>query len=110
MSPHLPPVAPAVTAELVEALTPRLRKRLDAGVAKLAGRPVVVDGDTVRIAVDDDTDLVLHAPGGVVTSADAISCGCLLAPACLHRAAAASAAPVAESGSGADSGTEAEAN
>ncbi|MFF3372503.1 hypothetical protein ACFYXF_06030 [Streptomyces sp. NPDC002680] len=104
MSPHLPPVTPAVTAELVEALTPRLRKRLDAGIAKLAGRPVVVDGDTVRIAVDDDTDLVLHAPGGVVTSADAIHCGCLLAPACLHRAAAASTAPVAESEPGSDSG------
>ncbi|MFJ8109283.1 hypothetical protein [Streptomyces sp. NPDC096132] len=94
--PGLPPVAPSVTAELVEALSPRLRKRLDAGVAKLAARPVVRDGDTVRIAVDDDTDLELHAPGGSVTSADAIRCGCLLAPDCLHRAAAASAAPVAE--------------
>ncbi|MER5427888.1 hypothetical protein [Streptomyces sp. NPDC002588] len=92
----LPPVAPSVTAELVEALSPRLRKRLDAGVAKLAARPTVRDGDTVRIAVDDDTDLELHAPGGAVTSAAAIRCGCLLAPDCLHRAAAASAAPVAE--------------
>ncbi|WP_406010441.1 hypothetical protein OG440_33255 [Streptomyces sp. NBC_00637] len=92
----LPPVAPSVTAELVEALSPRLRKRLDAGVAKLTARPAVREGDTVRIAVDDDTDLELHAPGGSVTSADAIRCGCLLAPDCLHRAAAASAAPVAE--------------
>ncbi|MGC0381178.1 hypothetical protein [Streptomyces sp. SAI-129] len=96
MSPLLPPVDPSVTAQLVAALTPRLRKRLDAGVAKVAGRPVVRDGDLVRIAVDDDTDLELHAPGGVVTSAEAIRCGCLLAPDCLHRAAAASAAPVAE--------------
>lgn len=94
--PGLPPVVPSVTAELVEALSPRLRKRLDAGVAKLAARPAVRDGDTVRIAVDDDTDLELHAPGGMVTSADAIRCGCLLAPDCLHRAAAASAAPVAD--------------
>ncbi|MFJ9019639.1 hypothetical protein ACIRPU_06575 [Streptomyces sp. NPDC102259] len=92
----LPPVAPSVTAELVEALSPRLRKRLDAGIAKLTARPVVREGDTARIAVDDDTDLELHAPGGAVTSADAIRCGCLLAPDCLHRAAAASAAPVAE--------------
>ncbi|OQR64061.1 hypothetical protein B6E66_10835 [Streptomyces maremycinicus] len=92
----LPPVAPSVTAELVEALSPRLRKRLDAGVAKLAARPVVREGDTVRIAVDDDTDLVLDATGGAVTRADAIRCGCLLAPDYLHRAAAASAAPVAE--------------
>ncbi|MGW0943158.1 hypothetical protein ACWD4O_11465 [Streptomyces sp. NPDC002623] len=97
MSPDLlPPVAPAVTAELVEALSPRLRKRLDAGIAKLAARPVVREGDTVRIAVDDDTDLELHAPGGTVTDANAIRCGCLLAPDCLHRAAAASAAPVAD--------------
>ncbi|MGW3320755.1 hypothetical protein ACWDOG_35155, partial [Streptomyces fungicidicus] len=87
MSPDLPPVVPSVTAELVGALPPRLRKRLDAGVTKLVARPAVRDGDTVRIAVDDDTDLVLHAPGGAVTRADAIRCGCLLAPDCLHRAA-----------------------
>ncbi|MGC9497228.1 hypothetical protein [Streptomyces sp. WG7] len=96
MNPQLPPVAPSVTAELVAALTPRLRKRLDAGVAKVAARPTVRAGDVVRITVDDDTDLELHAPGGVVTSAGAIRCGCLLAPGCLHRAAAASAAPVAD--------------
>ncbi|MER6671622.1 hypothetical protein [Streptomyces sp. NPDC000983] len=95
MSPGLPPVTPDVTADLVGALSPRLRKRLDSGVAKLSGRPVVVDGDTVRVAVDDDTDLTLHAPGGVVTTPEAIHCGCLLAPDCLHRAAVASAAPVA---------------
>ncbi|MER6624370.1 hypothetical protein [Streptomyces sp. NPDC000931] len=96
MSPDLPPVVPSVTAELVAALPPRLRKRLDAGVTKLLARPVVREGDTVRIAVDDETDVVLRAPGGTVTGADAIHCGCLLAPDCLHRAAAASAAPVAE--------------
>lgn len=96
MNPDLPPVVPAVTAELVGALSPRLRKRLDAGIAKLVARPVVRDGDTVRIAVDDETDVVLHAPGGTVSGVDAIRCGCLLAPDCLHRAAAASAAPVAE--------------
>ncbi|MFI2435393.1 hypothetical protein [Streptomyces sp. NPDC018693] len=96
MTAQLPPVAASVTAELVAALSPRLRKRLDTGVAKLTARPVAVDGDTVRIAVDDETELVLHAPGGAVTDPDAIRCGCLLAPDCLHRAAAASAAPVAE--------------
>ncbi|MFE6286609.1 hypothetical protein [Streptomyces sp. NPDC057877] len=96
MSPDLPPVAPSVTAELVAALSPRLRKRLDAGVAKLAARPVSREGDTVRIAVDDDTDVTLRVSGTAVTTADAIRCGCLLAPDCLHRAAAASAAPVAD--------------
>ncbi|MER6471257.1 hypothetical protein [Streptomyces collinus] len=92
----LPPVDPSVTAELVAALSPRLRKRLDAGIAKLADRPAVRDGDTVRIAVDDTIDVELHAPGGRVSSTDAVRCGCLLAPDCLHRAAAASAAPVAD--------------
>jgi len=109
MSPNLPPVVPSVTAELVEALPPRLRKRLDAGVTKLVARPVVRAGDTVRIAVDDETDVVLHAPGGAVTSADAIRCGCLLAPDCLHRAAAASAAPVADEAPAPDPAEAAEA-
>ncbi|MFI8089406.1 hypothetical protein ACIF9R_13980 [Streptomyces sp. NPDC086080] len=104
MSPDLPPVAPSVTAELVGALSPRLRKRLDAGVTKLLARPVTRDGATVRIAVDDETDVVLHAPGGAVTGADAIRCGCLLAPDCLHRAAAASAAPVADAAPAQDPG------
>ncbi|MEV0573249.1 hypothetical protein [Streptomyces sp. NPDC050392] len=93
---RLPPVAPEVTATLVEELSPRLRKRLDAMVTKLAARPTHRDGDTVTIAVDDDTELRLHAPGGVVATADGIVCGCLLAPACAHRAAAACAAPTAD--------------
>ncbi|MGW5652246.1 hypothetical protein [Streptomyces humi] len=97
MSTELPAVAPAVTADLVAALSPRLRKRLDAGVAKLADRPVVRDGDTVRVTVDDEGSVLeLHAPDGVVTDPAAVRCGCLLAPDCLHRAAAASAAPVAD--------------
>ncbi|MEV4947830.1 hypothetical protein [Streptomyces sp. NPDC053755] len=93
---QLPPVAPEVTATLVENLSPRLRKRLDAAVTKLGARPAHRDGDTVTIAVDDETALRLHAPGGVVVTADAITCGCLLAPACVHRAAAACAAPTAD--------------
>ncbi|WP_406456672.1 hypothetical protein OG782_31160 [Streptomyces sp. NBC_00876] len=93
---QLPPVAPEVTATLVEDLSPRLRKRLDAAVTKLGARPMHRDGDTVTIAVDDETELRLHAPGGVVATADAVACGCLLAPACVHRAAAACAAPVAD--------------
>ncbi|MFJ2738260.1 hypothetical protein ACIO3O_01190 [Streptomyces sp. NPDC087440] len=92
----LPPVAPEVTATLVENLSPRLRKRLDAAVTKLAARPIHRDGDTFTIAVDDDTELRLYAPGGAVTTVDALTCGCLLAPACVHRAAAACAAPVAD--------------
>lgn len=92
---RLPPVAPEVTATLVENLSPRLRKRLDAAVTKLGARTTRRDGDTVTIEVDDETELRLHAPGGVVATTDAITCGCLLAPACVHRAAAACAAPAA---------------
>ncbi|MGW0980998.1 hypothetical protein ACWD33_09185 [Streptomyces xiamenensis] len=92
----LPPVAPEVTAQLAHTLSPRLRKRLDAAAAKLAARPRTREGNTVRIAVDDDTTLELHAPTGTVAATDAIRCGCLLAPDCVHRAAVATAAPVAE--------------
>ncbi|MDJ1640592.1 hypothetical protein [Streptomyces pakalii] len=93
---QLPSVAPEVTATLVEGLSPRLRKRLDGAVTKLAARPAHRDGDTTRIEVDDETELRLHAPGGVVAKAEDIACGCLLAPACVHRAAVACAAPAAD--------------
>ncbi|MBK6044621.1 hypothetical protein [Streptomyces sp. MBT55] len=93
---QLPSVAPEVTATLVEGLSPRLRKRLDVAVTKLAARPTHRDGDTTTIEVDDETELRLHAPGGVVAKVEDITCGCLLAPACVHRAAAASAAPAAD--------------
>lgn len=93
---QLPPVAPEVTATLVEDLPPRLRKRLDAAVAKLGALPTHRAGDTVTIALDDETEVRLHATDGVVATADAVTCGCLLAPACVHRAAAACAAPMAD--------------
>ncbi|WP_424569058.1 hypothetical protein [Streptomyces sp. CH-036] len=93
---QLPPVAPEVTATLVEGLSPRLRKRLDAAVTKLAARPTHRDGDTTTIEVDDETELRLYAPGGVVAKVEEVTCGCLLAPACVHRAAAACAAPAAD--------------
>ena len=90
-----PAVSPDVVAEVVGGLSPRLRKRLDAAAAKLAERPPVRTGDDWRLELDEETGLVLHGPGGVVRSAADIRCGCLLAPACLHRAAAATAAPLA---------------
>ncbi|MZD06384.1 hypothetical protein GTW43_14950, partial [Streptomyces sp. SID5785] len=110
-TPALPPVLPGVTAEIVEALTPRLRKRLDAAAAKLADRPHTVDATTGvhRIAVDEETGVELHAPGGLVTAPEAVRCDCLLAPACVHRAAAVTLAPVGEgSVAGADAGPGAE--
>ncbi|MCG6495868.1 hypothetical protein [Kitasatospora sp. A2-31] len=83
-----PAVRPEVVAEVVAGLSARLQKRLDGAAAKLAGRPVERTGDDWRIAVDEETELVLHAPGGVVGEPAGVRCGCLLAPACVHRAAA----------------------
>lgn len=88
-------VRPDVAAAIVEALSPRLRKRLDAAVAKLRDRPATRDGDTWRIAVDDEAALTLDAPGGVVTRDEQVVCACLLAPACSHRAAVVSGLGVA---------------
>ncbi|GAA2156008.1 hypothetical protein GCM10009760_56520 [Kitasatospora kazusensis] len=91
-----PAVRPEVVAEVVSALSPRLRKRLDGAAAKLADRPAERTGDDWRVQVDEEAELVLHAPGGVVRTSADVRCGCLLAPACLHRAAAVSVARLAE--------------
>ncbi|MFI6444057.1 hypothetical protein [Kitasatospora sp. NPDC050543] len=99
-----PAVTPEAVAEVVAALSPRLRKRLDAAAAKLADRPVTTTGDEWRIELDEDVRLVLRAPGGVVRTAADVYCGCLLAPACLHRAAAVTVCPLAEAGAVPDSG------
>ncbi|MYV99878.1 hypothetical protein GT354_16595 [Streptomyces sp. SID3343] len=104
----LPPVAPDVTAGIVEALTPRLRKRLDAAITKLAAYPITRDGDTVHITVGDDAELTLYIPTGAVTTAEDLRCSCLLAPACVHRAAAASAAPIADPDTSAEPDTSAD--
>ncbi|MFJ7905870.1 hypothetical protein [Kitasatospora sp. NPDC096204] len=91
-----PGVRPEVVAEVVAGLSARLQKRLDGAAAKLAERPVVREGDEWRVEVDEETVLVLHAPGGVVTGEADVRCGCLLAPACVHRAAAVTLCPLAE--------------
>ncbi|MGE7434481.1 hypothetical protein [Kitasatospora sp. NPDC001175] len=106
-----PAVRAEAVAELVSALSPRLQKRLDGAAAKLADRPAVrssvraEDGtgdgtgdsarDEWRIQVDEEVVLVLHAPDGVIRTAADVRCSCLLAPACLHRAAVVTAAPLA---------------
>ncbi|MFE2110273.1 hypothetical protein ACFXAF_31025 [Kitasatospora sp. NPDC059463] len=91
-----PAVRPEVVAEVVAGLSARLQKRLDGAAAKLAGRPVERDGEDWRIAVDEETVLVLHAPGGVLADQADVRCGCLLAPACVHRAAAVTVCPLAD--------------
>ncbi|HEY9370064.1 hypothetical protein, partial [Streptomyces sp.] len=96
----LPPVAPQLAATALDLLPARLRKRVDAAVAKAATWPVepVPDGSGVRVLVADDTTVTLRTVAGVVTSPDAATCDCLLAPACLHRAAVLSSAPLATHG------------
>ncbi|MFJ4667348.1 hypothetical protein [Kitasatospora purpeofusca] len=91
-----PAVRPEVVAEVVAGLSARLQKRLDGAAAKLAERPVERTGEDWRIAVDEETELVLHAPGGVVATSGDVRCGCLLAPACVHRAAAVTVCPLAD--------------
>ncbi|MER7581351.1 hypothetical protein [Kitasatospora sp. NPDC097691] len=91
-----PGVRPEVVAEVVAGLSARLQKRLDGAAAKLAERPVTREGDEWRVEVDEETVLVLHAPGGTVADQADVRCGCLLAPACVHRAAAVTLCPLAE--------------
>ncbi|MFJ9771368.1 hypothetical protein ACIRVF_08990 [Kitasatospora sp. NPDC101157] len=91
-----PGVRPEVVAEVVSGLSARLQKRLDGAAAKLAQRPLSREGDEWRVQVDEEALLVLHAPGGVVAGPADVRCGCLLAPACVHRAAAVTLCPLAE--------------
>ncbi|MFF2952345.1 hypothetical protein ACFVVU_13500 [Kitasatospora sp. NPDC057965] len=100
-----PAVRPEVVAEVVAGLSARLQKRLDGAAAKLAERPVERAGEDWRIAVDEETVLVLHAPGGVVADQADVRCGCLLAPACVHRAAAVTVCPLADDEPPADADT-----
>ncbi|WP_031064866.1 hypothetical protein [Streptomyces sp. NRRL WC-3742] len=91
-----PAVRPEVVAEVVSGLSARLQKRLDGAAAKLAQCPVAKADEQWRVEVDEETLLVLHAPGGVVATSDDVRCGCLLAPACVHRAAAVTLCPLAD--------------
>ncbi|MFJ8164332.1 hypothetical protein ACIRBY_25880 [Streptomyces sp. NPDC096136] len=96
-SPLLPPVAAEVTAEAVEALTARLRKKLDAAVEGCGERAEAGADGGVTVRFGEDAVVTLR-PGasGVVAEAAEASCTCLLSPRCLHRAAVLTAAPVAD--------------
>lgn len=97
MNAELPPVAPDVVAAAVEALTSRLRKKLDAAIESYATVPVTTDGDVRRVRCGEDAEVTL-TPGasGAVTEAEQAVCSCLLAPRCLHRTAVLGACPVAD--------------
>ncbi|MEV6420596.1 hypothetical protein [Streptomyces sp. NPDC051662] len=91
----LPPVTAEVAAGALDLLPARLRKRVDGAVAKAAGWPVEAAHDGVLVRVAEDTAVTLRVTAGIVTDPDDAVCSCLLAPACLHRAAVLSVAPLA---------------
>ncbi len=100
----LPPVTAQAATAALDALPARLRKRLDGAVAALDGCVVSAgdpgDGSRVRVAIDEETAVVLTLTAGVVVAASDVTCSCLLAPNCLHRAAVLASAPVADERSG----------
>ncbi|MFJ5306979.1 hypothetical protein [Streptomyces sp. NPDC088350] len=97
MNPELPPVAPELAAAAVEALTSRLRKKLDAAIETYVAAPVTVEGTVRRVRCGEDAEVVLTpGPSGTVRDAEQAVCTCLLAPRCLHRAAVLGACPVAD--------------
>ncbi|MEU9303589.1 hypothetical protein [Streptomyces sp. NPDC048269] len=93
----LPPVAPEVLAEAVEQLSARLRKKLDAATAGCGALAVPEADGAVVLTFGEDAVVTLRpGPTGAVTAAEQVVCTCLLAPRCLHRAAALGAAPLAD--------------
>lgn len=97
MDEGLPPVSPAAAAGAAAELPPRLHKRLPGMVDKALSWPVsrAEGAVAVRVAPDTEVRLALSAAGTVASASD-VTCSCLLAPACLHRAAVLAAAPLAE--------------
>ncbi|MFJ5109549.1 hypothetical protein ACIQAD_02660 [Streptomyces sp. NPDC088551] len=91
----LPPVTAEVAAGALDLLPARLRKRVDGAVAKAAGWPVEAAADGVLVRVAEDTAVTLRVTAGIVAAPEDAVCSCLLAPACLHRAAVLSFAPLA---------------
>ncbi|MFG2874801.1 hypothetical protein ACGFYU_07280 [Streptomyces sp. NPDC048337] len=97
MHPPLPPVAPEVLAEAVENLTARLRKKLDATTESCAANAARAADGSVTVRFGEDAVVTLSpGPEGTIAGAEQAVCSCLLAPRCLHRAAALGAAPLAD--------------
>ncbi|MDO5067930.1 MAG: hypothetical protein Q4D96_11670 [Propionibacteriaceae bacterium] len=80
-------ISPALLAGIVEALAPRVRRRVDALLESPPELGLVVDfgNATVRVAQVEQ-----------LTEPEQLSCDCLLAPACAHRAVVALLLPVAD--------------
>jgi hypothetical protein len=91
----LPPVATPIMAEILGQLPQRLRKRIDSSLDKAAGWLISAEDALCTVEIDADTSLVFRLTSGVLAAADDLTCSCLLAPKCLHRAVAVTVAPVA---------------
>ena len=91
-------IAPLLLSSIVDALTPRVRKRVDAYLADgvEVGVQTLFGQSTVRIAEVD-----------VLCDEDEIVCDCLLAPRCAHRAVVALSLELAD-GTETEEGTEAQ--
>lgn len=92
----LPKVAPSVLADVLDDLPPRLRKRVDAALPRATTWQTTTINNQTTALLDDETTLTWHLTDGVLTTADALVCSCLLAPRCLHRGIAVAAAETAE--------------
>ncbi|GAB3004817.1 hypothetical protein [Saccharothrix stipae] len=92
----VPPVFPAVVADVLDALPPRLRKRVDAAVGRVGEWEVTSDAATASATLDPETTLTWTLREGVLATADDLVCSCLLAPKCLHRGIAVAAADIAD--------------
>lgn len=94
-------IDPRLVAEIVDALAPRVRKRADALLeAGVELGPTICFGNATVSLADAE----------VLTTGDQVSCDCLLAPGCAHRAAVALWVPVAEESPVRDAGVADEAD
>ncbi|MEJ2852648.1 MULTISPECIES: hypothetical protein [unclassified Saccharothrix] len=91
-----PPVAPAVLADVLDTLPPRLRKRVDTSLDRATTWEITTTPTEARAELDPDTTLTWTLHDGVLTDADDLTCTCLLAPKCLHRGVAVAAAPITD--------------
>ncbi|GAA0211081.1 hypothetical protein GCM10010492_06140 [Saccharothrix mutabilis subsp. mutabilis] len=92
----LPPVAPAVLADVLDALPPRLRKRVDTSLDRASSWEITTSPTEARAELDPETTLTWTLHDGVLTDATNLACTCLLAPKCLHRGVAVAAAPITD--------------
>lgn len=90
-------VTPEVMGALAERAPARLVRKLDADPRMAESWAWSADADSKLAVVTDSGETVtLTLVAGVLESADAIACSCLLSPKCLHVLAVARALPLAD--------------